>query len=404
MVYDGARNRVVVFGGLGPNGSRLDDTWEWDGSTWIHHTPATSPAPRYLHAMAYDAARGRVVLFGGLGPTGLLDDTWEWDGSAWIERFPTTRPPVRAAHAMAFDAARGRVVLFGGDQLGGYRDDTWDWDGNTWIESVSAPNPPRRGYGALAYDGTRGRVVLFGGYGPSGYLDDLWEFFSCGAAEACNGLDDGNDGCFPPDELDADGDGYVGCAPWSGSDPLIVGGDDCRPADVDSHPAAPETCDGRDNDCDDVVPAGEADADFDGFRICSGDCDDGNPLINPSRTEICNSIDDDCDSVVDGPAGEVDGVIVSSLGDGAIRLSWDPATGASAYEIVRGLVSDLSATHMGECQAADIAALFWDDVEVPPPTQAFLYLVRGVNAVCGAGTLGFGVDDQPRVQTGSECP
>ena len=64
--------------------------------------------------MAYDSQRGRVVLFGGYGDSGGLADTWEWDGSTWVERTPATSPPARSGHAMAYDSQRGRVVLFGG--------------------------------------------------------------------------------------------------------------------------------------------------------------------------------------------------------------------------------------------------------------------------------------------------
>jgi hypothetical protein len=65
--------------------------------------------------MAYDAVRGQVVLFGGIGPSGLsLSDTWVWNGTDWVRKFPANNPPARYDHAMAYDAARGQVVLFGG--------------------------------------------------------------------------------------------------------------------------------------------------------------------------------------------------------------------------------------------------------------------------------------------------
>jgi len=48
-----------------------------------------------------------------------------------------------------------------------------------------------------------------------------------------------------------------------------------------------------------VIPAGEADADADGFRGCGGDCDDTRASVNPNGTEVCNGLDDDCDGSVD---------------------------------------------------------------------------------------------------------
>src|SRR5207249_3318430 len=121
------------------------DTWEWDGSTWVQKTPATSPPARESHAMAYDSARGRVVLFGGIDSSRslLLGDTWEWDGSMWVEKTPATSPPARFEHSMAYDSARGRVVMFGGYD-GSYRGDTWEWDGTAWVETTPTTSPSGR--------------------------------------------------------------------------------------------------------------------------------------------------------------------------------------------------------------------------------------------------------------------
>ncbi|MEE2828916.1 MAG: putative metal-binding motif-containing protein, partial [Myxococcota bacterium] len=38
-----------------------------------------------------------------------------------------------------------------------------------------------------------------------------------------------------------------------------------------------------------------ADADADGFSMCTGDCDDSDPTRAPDLTEICDAIDQDCD-------------------------------------------------------------------------------------------------------------
>ncbi len=176
MAYDSARGRVVLFGGSYYDGTshRLADTWEWDGNTWVQTTPSTSPPARDGHALAYDGARGRVVLFGGRGTTTYSADTWEWDGNTWVQRAPATSPPARNFFAMAYDSARGRVVLFGGSR-GGLLADTWEWDGNTWVQRTPATSPPARENFAMVYDSARGFVVLFGGHnGPR--VGDHWEY------------------------------------------------------------------------------------------------------------------------------------------------------------------------------------------------------------------------------------
>lgn len=185
LAYDSARQRVVLFGGEArATGSAaanyLDDTWEWDGTSWVRLEPAVSPPPRSRHALAYDPRRGRVVLVGGIGPDGLaLYDTWEWDGTAWSQPNPWNTPPSRAGHGLAFDPLTSRMVMFGGDNNGfvpTYYGDLWEWDGARWIERSTRLGP---GSGALAYDAARERVVLHGGGDPSAgeeIGDETWEW------------------------------------------------------------------------------------------------------------------------------------------------------------------------------------------------------------------------------------
>jgi len=142
-----------------------------------------------------------------------------------------------------------------------------------------------------------------------GYTDELCGGDDCddgdpainpGAEEDCdNGIDDDCDG-------DVDGDDSDCSCPDHDADGFSPVGGPCGPIDCDdddptTYPGADELCDGKDNDCDEIVPADEADEDGDGWRICSGDCDETDPAVNPGAAEICdNCLDDDCDGLGDG--------------------------------------------------------------------------------------------------------
>ena len=113
--------------------------------------------------------------------------------------------------------------------------------------------------------------------------------------------------------VDADGDGFY-------SD------EDCDDTRAGVYPGAAESCDGTDEDCNDLVDDGVgdpyyADADDDGFgdprsevlacslqagyRFNDQDCDDEDPAINPEATELCDGADNNCDGHTD-EAGAAD--------------------------------------------------------------------------------------------------
>lgn len=175
LVYDAARQRVILFGGSSSTGATFGDTWEWDGTNWAQRTTSSGPGPRSSHAMAFDAARQRVVLFGGLGGS-VLADTWEWDGFAWIPRFSITYPSARRFHALAYDSSRQRVVLFGGTGAGVLLGDTWEWDGSNWTNMTPTVSPSARQRLAMTFNASRQRVILFGGSATGAPLGDTWEW------------------------------------------------------------------------------------------------------------------------------------------------------------------------------------------------------------------------------------
>ena len=71
------------------------------------------PSSRTSHGLTYDGARKRVLLFGGDPGGPPFADTWSWDGTLWTQ-VGDTGPSARQGLAMAFDAVREQVVLFGG--------------------------------------------------------------------------------------------------------------------------------------------------------------------------------------------------------------------------------------------------------------------------------------------------
>ena len=159
--------------------------------------PGVSPPPRAFAAAAYDEASHQVVLFGGIGATGsALNDTWTWDGSTWVLQHPPTSPPARAYAAMTYDPKARDLVLVGGRSVnyspstvcsGGIAaggpnatpgvahspaackasppnvfSDTWVWNGSTWRVAGTAPTVLVGGTLSLGTDPTTGQVLMLG--------------------------------------------------------------------------------------------------------------------------------------------------------------------------------------------------------------------------------------------------
>jgi hypothetical protein len=272
MVYDGARGRVVLFGGTTCAASTCSDrgdTWEWDGATWSRTT--TSGPARTGHAMTYDRARAITLLFGGVH-NGVVDDTWEFDGAIWSQVPTTNPPPARSYAALAYDAAGARSILFGG---AGVSPETWVWDGSAWSQIVTNIGPSARSAHALAHDEKRHRLVLYGGFVDGQYLDDTWEELRYGGR--CNG----NDECATGACLDG-----VCCRTTCGTCESCNADapGDCRPLtdsdDADSC-AGDHTCDSRGRcGLKNGAPCGESSACASGYCIdgvccatsCTGRC------------------------------------------------------------------------------------------------------------------------------------
>lgn len=124
--YDPIRKVGLFFGGTTyfDNLPRYNDTWTWNGTTWTQLNPAAKPPGRRFAPMVFDPARESMVLFGGDGANNVfLNDTWLWNGTNWTQ-LAVSGPSARRTAAMAYDEARGEIVLFGGFDTA-LRGDTW---------------------------------------------------------------------------------------------------------------------------------------------------------------------------------------------------------------------------------------------------------------------------------------
>jgi hypothetical protein len=161
----------------------------------------------------------------------------------------------------------------------------------------------------------------------------------------------GMPGCTQVLYTDSDGDGFgdpgASVQTCDHSAGLVADHSDCNDHDAAIHPAATEVCDGRDNDCDQLVDTADPqidmasqrdyyrDADADGhgdpavatkscdqpsgYVVDASDCNDDAAEAYPGHAEVCDGLDNDCDGATDDADDSVDltGVVpVFNDGDG----------------------------------------------------------------------------------------
>ena len=181
LVYDLARSRVVLYGGVTvlENGSLsvLGDQWAWDGSAWSQILPSHTPGPRYRSLIAYDRTRDRIVLHGGAYGTvsGEYDyETWEFDGSDWALKTGISPPTVALDTSMVYDAVRKMsVTCFGYPNWSSL---TWGWNGQQW-QQLGTTGPDWRYYIGMVWHSARNEAIAYGGLISGSTPTDELRFF-----------------------------------------------------------------------------------------------------------------------------------------------------------------------------------------------------------------------------------
>jgi hypothetical protein len=111
--------------------------------------------------------------------------------------------------------------------------------------------------------------------------------------------------------------------------------------------------------------------------------------------DACDCAPDDAQVHVPREIGDV--TAERTTPEAAVRFNWPAASAADEYSVTRGLLSQLSTGHYGACVRADGGETWYEDDGTPPAGDGFLYLIRGINAVCGTGTAGGGHDGAERL-------
>lgn len=193
-IYDGAHQRMIVFGGVDNNGS-MNDIWSLSldaNPTWTPLVPSGfPPSPRHAHSAIYDAPRNRMIVYAGASGGGIFSGesplgdlrAMALDGSnLWsVLTPPGFDPPDRYGHNAIYDPVGQRMVVFGGQTSTGMKQDAWSlalWKpGASWKQLHPLGTLPSvRSFSASDYDDAGGRMYVFGGGTPveTRPLFDTW--------------------------------------------------------------------------------------------------------------------------------------------------------------------------------------------------------------------------------------
>jgi len=163
MAYDPVSKRIVLFGGY--NGTYLNDTWTFDGTTWTQMQTPVAPPPRTNATMAFDRGTHTLLLFGGYNGSQYLGDTWIWNGakSRWSQAHPAVSPKAVTGPMLFPDPVNGHVDVFGGFDGRFYQATTYQWAGSNWSKLNPSDVAYARSIAVCATDSATKTTLLFAG-------------------------------------------------------------------------------------------------------------------------------------------------------------------------------------------------------------------------------------------------
>jgi hypothetical protein len=177
-VYDGKRDRMVVFGGDSDQGQK-NDLWALDLATltWSQLAAANPPGPRTDLAGVMDTLNDRLIIVGGrVGFVNSIDEVWAYSFADATWRQLPSGPSAR--HDVPGTSDGTHAFIFGG--AGAFLqslDDLWQLDlaTDTWTVLPGGDvRPAARTSGALEY--LAGSIYVSGGHDADKVQRDSWRY------------------------------------------------------------------------------------------------------------------------------------------------------------------------------------------------------------------------------------
>lgn len=149
--YDAQEDAVLYYGGFSGSACVGGDTYTYSDRSFQNLTSSEISSPRAVMGsavMTYDPASGGVVLFSGYdGHCTLTNETWLFQGGSWVNLTYAlgAPPPGRWDARFAYDPTLGGDLTFGGNEepqsgFNNFQNDTWLY--RDALQANATANPP----------------------------------------------------------------------------------------------------------------------------------------------------------------------------------------------------------------------------------------------------------------------